>query len=172
MTMPGDARSHLESARLDLGGRRTEFLLIGGLAVVIIGAIVLTVLHSMDVRIGGGSPKPMAECQSCQERFELDPSEDPRALIGSMGPGSKIYQPDCTKCGKKESGLPLMLCPNPECGKHFLSPHIANRLKIRDGADPSTLKQSKVICPHCGTDHDEWQREQFRKEHGTRGKKK
>ena len=170
--MLGDVRSRLGSARLNFGGRRTEFLLIGGLGVVIIGAIVLTVMHGMGGRIGGGSRKPMAECRSCQERFEYDPSADPQALGGWMGPGEQIYRPDCPKCGEKASGLPLMLCPNPDCGKHYLFPLVPDTLTIQKGADPSMLKRADPVCPHCGTDLHEWKREQFRKKRGEKRKKK
>lgn len=160
-----DVRLGPESAQLNLGGRRTEILLIGGLAAVILGAIALTVFYAMDWNIGS-TAKAVAECQSCRKRFEYDPDDDLGARIGGMVPGSEPYRLDCPKCGKKASALPLTLCLNPDCGKRYLSPKIEYDRKIAQGAAPETLKPPDTICPHCGTDRMKWLREQFRKEHG------
>ena len=168
--MHGDPQPRTGTARLNLGGRGTEFLLIGGLAAVIIGAIVLAVMHAFDFNVGS-SPKAMAECQSCQKRFEYDPTEDARSLIGAV-PGAERYRPDCTECGAKASGTPLRRCPNPKCGKFYPPPKVDDGQMAQPDADPMKMQQPVDVCPHCGTDRHEWHRQQFRKEHGTKGKKK
>jgi ribosomal protein L32 len=166
--MHGDVWPRPGNARLGLGGRGTEFLLIGGLAVVIIGAIVVTLMYAFDFRITS-SPKAMAECQSCGKRFEYDSDKGPRSLIGAI-PEAGPRLLDCPECGAKASAIPLRRCP--KCGKFYMPPKVDEDQKPGAGADPTKAAQPADICPHCGTDRQEWHREQFRKKHGLRGKKK
>ena len=162
---PGAARFAASggSSRGGSSGRGTEYLLIGSLAVVILGSIAVTIY----VAIGGAKDKPgkpMAECENCNERFEYDLGKDPRAMGLGLGGGPpdmhvEMYKPDCPKCGQKETGLPLIECP--KCKEYFMSPNVEYERAIEAGDDPGPLPA--LVCPKCGTDRQEWIIEKNRK---------
>lgn len=141
-----------------VGGKGTEYLLIGALAVVIIGSLVLTFYFGMGGRKSArGRAKLMFQCSECDAVFELDPKtisrKDMGPEMGAMGMG--IMRPDCPKCGAKKSGQPMVQCP--KCKKYYVSPRLNwNEITARGGrpeGDPP-----KDICPYCGTDRVEWYR--------------
>ena len=58
-------------SRLNLSGRGTEYLLAGGLLVIIVGAVVLSIWG--DDKSDGPGGKPMWQCQECKYQFEPAP---------------------------------------------------------------------------------------------------
>ena len=110
------------------GGKGTEYLLIGALAVVIIGSLVLTFYGTGNNKNRGRDHKPMFKCSvaECGHEFEFDfrtmSPEDMDPEMGPMGPmGMGVMHPDCPKCGEKKSGDPMVRCPNPKCEKYYVS---------------------------------------------------
>ena len=157
-------------SRPDFGGRRTEHLLIGGLIVVIVGALALAIFG------GGGDDteeyEPMWQCQAegCKHEFRPPPvktppvKDRPDVLMDDM----QMVILDCPKCGAKEGCLPMDRCV--KCGESYVSgptTEWAAKQKADPDATPMGRVKSRNICPHCNTDQIQWRR----KQRGKGGKK-
>ena len=131
-----------------------EYLLIGALAVVIAGSLVLSLKQgcgSTTRTLDGDSPYI---CTECNEQFV--PDKDKRPPVGMMvgGPGHAMPI-DCPRCEKKACALPMRKCPKPECAKYFLSPTIKYDYDMnKEGEVPED--HPAEICTHCGTDVAQW----------------
>lgn len=134
-----------------------EFLLIAGLAVIIIGSVVLTIWYGP----GSENPpqKPMYKCRECGHEFEIDPDQGTRNL-DMMEEDAPAFFPDCPKCKAKESGTPMARCH--KCKKYYVSPltEYQERREAGEAVDPVPPAN---VCPHCNTDQREFLREKHRK---------
>jgi len=115
----------------------------GALAVVIAGALALTVYYGFmggDTKAGEeADPEFHFECQKCGHIVDR-PREE-------FGPGvARVL--DCPECGAKRSCLMMTECPN--CHELYVS----DRTKYQD----RLIKGEKIedICPHCGTNRVEF----------------
>jgi ribosomal protein L32 len=141
------------------GGSGTEFLLIGALALIIVGSLFL------GVRQGCGPSRTAVEpqevfyfCQKCKQKFKPDPNSLAELeMYAPMG----IMRLDCPLCGAKKSAVPMVKCPN--CGEYYVSPQLAYEEQMMMGRDLSNVQMPKDICPHCGTDRMQWYREHRRR---------
>ena len=122
------------------GGRTKEILVGGGLAVIVIVALVL-VIHSVFQ-----PPKPKEEthhmkCIECGHEFQVENTELPDDAYDME---TFEIRMDCPECGAKGSCVTMMQCP--KCQKWFVKP------------EEGTLK-----CPHCGIDVSRYVRQQYKK---------
>jgi len=154
-----------EPARLNLSGRGTEYLLIGGLIIIIGGALALTFFGGD--KDGSGSYKPLWQCQKCKHEFEPPPLK--RSPI-TRGPGfidddMRMVFLDCPKCGAKESCLPMTRCL--ECKKFYVSDPTRQRAEMQRQNPEMTMmprgRRIKNVCPYCKTDQNVWRRKNRRK---------
>ncbi len=153
---------------LDMGtgdsGRQKEFLLIGALAVIIVGALVLTIMYnwSSDEDNSPSDTKIMGKCLDPQCAAEFEITLD--AMTEDERPMSRVLRFTCPTCGTKRSALIMTRCPVPECRKFFLSDQTIqdhkNDLDMQAGREPAVTHMPPIICPYCETDHDQYMREQ------------
>ena len=130
---PGRSVRALEFGR---GGDAMEYFFAGSLAVVIIGALGLTVYFTFfkSSAPAGANVAAMYKCTKCGAEFEVDDATRNR-LQESANPRA-----DCPKCGAAKSALPMVKCF--ACGKYYVRPSLLKR-----GA--------KDVCPYCGKDYYE-----------------
>ena len=112
--------------------------------------------------------KMMYHCTECNKDFEFDPRKAMRSGRGMMGPGMGmgISNVDCPLCGAKKSGRMMIRCPNPDCGKYYVSPRMEYDRKMMRGEVKRGEAPPKDICPHCDTDRMKWYREHRRRGRG------
>ena len=161
-------------SRLNLGGRSTEYLLIGGLVVIIAGSLALTVFNPG--KKGPGDIKPMWQCQACQHKFEPPPvTEAPiRRGPGFIDDDMRMVFLDCPKCSEKESCLPMNRCL--ECKEFYVSDITRERAEFQKANPEQTTMmpprtRAKNVCPHCKTDQREWRRKNRKKKKSNRKRK-
>ena len=154
--------------KLDMGtgqsGHQKEGLLIGVLAVIIIGALVMTIMYnwSDDEADARNEIKVMAKCldPQCGAEFVITPG----ATTENEHPMGRVIRFTCPTCGKKHSALIMTRCPNPKCGKFYLSAQTIqdheNDLEMQAGREPKTTDMPPSICPYCKTDYNKYMREQ------------
>ena len=143
------------------GDRKMEFLMIGVLGLIIVGALVITAVSVFggDKRQAGGDAETRYHCEACGHEWarsmdELDPEE------ATMREGACKLK--CPNCGEQE-GLPMTQCP--KCDKWYVSPQIRSMAEYRmspDGPRPGA-EPAPDVCPHCGTNRTQWFHEQRRK---------
>lgn len=135
------------------GGRGVEYLLAGALAVVIIGAVALSVVSFLggdEDEVPIGDPVAHFQCQVCKKEWTSRFDELPE---GAVGPGGIERALDCPLCGAKNSSLHMTKCVNPDCGKYFV-PAVGE-----SPMDPRV----RPVCPYCKTDQLEWRRQERKK---------
>jgi len=152
-------RSDTGTRRLDFGGgggRGTEYLLAGALAVIIVGSLAFTLWNAFS---GGGKPAVETEWHlkclnpECGYEFVAKPED----LKGKVNEEMLSQDPahmrlPCPKCGQV-SAVRMEKCPNPDCGIYF----VPELYKDPDGILESG-KPIRFICPKCHTDVTEWRR--------------
>ena len=138
------------------GGKGMEYLLAGTLAVIIVGSLGFTIWKFFGGKTGSNTPTEMHfQCLKCKAEFELKPEEIPQPSEQAMyGPESMFI--DCPKCGAKQSCLPMVQCPNPDCKKWYL-PEATKFYAMNPAAAPT--EELKDVCPFCNTDRIQWYRE-------------
>ena len=127
------------------GGDKMEYLFAASLAVVIIGALVLTIYFTFfkTEATAGADTRNMWQCQKCNAEFSVDQATQERL--------SEMDNPraNCPKCGAAKSALPMAKCFNLSCGKYFVRESTKNpRADIR-----------KDACPYCKKNWNEGLRE-------------
>jgi predicted RNA-binding Zn-ribbon protein involved in translation (DUF1610 family) len=118
------------------GGDKMEYFFAASLAVVIVGALALTIYFTFlrSERASGGAPKNMWQCQKCGTEISVD-DETQRKLEEMDRPVAY-----CPKCGSQQPVWPMVKCYNPACGKYFVRESIKNRRRsVKDD-----------VCPYCG----------------------
>ena len=148
-----------------MGGRGMEYLLMGSLAVIIVGSLVLTIYYGM----GSGSAsrtnvKPMYKCmiEDCGHEFELtqQDAQRPKDMM-MMGPGMMSFKADCPKCQNKECCVRMAKCPS--CEKYYVSPRLDFDDRMMRGEIEQGEEPPPDICPHCQTDRIQWYRDNRKK---------
>jgi hypothetical protein len=139
--------------RLDVfgSGEKTQWLLIGGLLVLIIGSLVLFVMSVFgrrDTRPAGWKQLPI-KCIRCDKEY-LPEKEQERQLRAQeeKGGSEKPQGADCVKCGAKAACYRMIRCL--KCGKFYEPKWI--RLDR-----PPTEQEKERICPYCGANLRDWQ---------------
>ena len=131
----------------DLGGKTMEYALIAALVGIIVLALVLAVTQTCDRRGGMKLIGDLrAKCLQCDHEWDIEPDQIQEFGEGMM---DDMRGMDCPKCGAKSSAFLMVRCPEPECGKFYMSkrftdPEAAGGFMVRD------------VCPHCGTNLVEW----------------
>ena len=138
----------------------TRYAVIGGLILVVLGAIAFAV-HSLTTdrptRSGptrGGETR--YQCDQCGKEFAMLPDDFARqtpdaAAVG--GDHTAMRQPHCLLCGAKHAGWMMAQCP--QCQKYYLPL----------GVGPARADDERTgdTCPHCDTDRAEWFRKEYPK---------
>jgi DNA-directed RNA polymerase subunit RPC12/RpoP len=128
-------------------GDKGEYLFGGALAIIIIGALSLTVYYTF---LGGGEGGTKVfmqyQCEKCKAEFPVDPTKYPR-LMDAETPGDQVL--DCPKCGVKKSAWPMTKCP--ACDKYYVRPSF----KAKTGKPD--------ICPFCNAEYLKALREKVEK---------
>lgn len=131
MTRPRGALKAFELAR---GGDKMEYVFAAGLAVVIVGALALTIYFTFfkTRAAGAGAGRNMWQCQKCHTEISVDES--------TQGRLEEMDRPvlDCPKCGSPQPVWPMARCP--ACGKYFVRQSVMNRRK----------SFTEDACSHCG----------------------
>lgn len=157
------ARYSTSPGGLNLGGGATgrlkEYLLIIALAVIIIGSLVVTIMYgwSSDDDKQTASKKMMLKCLECQAESEFDPKVPPPPPVkGQLATHTATFA--CPKCKRAASALMMTKCPNPKCGKYYLSQttlhNYQTELMMAAGQDISKRGSAPpTVCTDCGTDY-------------------
>lgn len=124
--------------------RPKEYLLGGGLGLVIVGALVVTIWSLVPHSPGGVSAEQHFFCTKCNAEFPVDmknlsPEQRAALLPGPMYRGGI----DCPKCGAKNSAVLMVHCVNKDCGRWFVPSAAGGRL----------------TCPYCKTDQAKYAEE-------------
>ena len=118
------------------GGDKTEYLFAVALALIVVGALAMTLRTTFFPP--AKSYKPVwVKCEKCGSEFEVDANKHREVREAETPAGKKQ---DCPKCGAKRSSWVMNQCPNPQCGKYFIRPSLLTR-----GA--------KDVCPYCKADY-------------------
>ena len=161
-----DLWTTLGARRLDLtgggsffSGRRTEFLLVGALIVVIGGSLALTLFSAWGTPGTGKFEPPWYKCNKCGHEFQVEMTEGgPGAMPGGPGDPTMMYKaPDCPSCKAEGTGELMVACP--KCEKRYVSEINRHSMQFRGGIPPAPqdpAKMPKDICPFCQTDRMEW----------------
>ena len=141
-----------------LGGRGMEFLLMGSLAVVIVGSLALTIYYGLGGNSSPGSDvKPMFKCMMAECGYEFEATADQRPGPGIMPDGrGLIPRLDCPKCGEKECCATMFRCPN--CEKYYVSARADYNERLMRGEVAVDEQPPADICSYCQTDRIEWYR--------------
>jgi ribosomal protein L37AE/L43A len=119
-----------------------EYVFAGALALIIIGALAL----SLNAVMGGGGPRGDVEdahwkCEACEEVFVDNDYLPEEEMI--EGPG--VAELDCKACGAEDSVFLMIKCPN--CEQWYIPESHRQWEAVEEGAE------IRDICPHCGTDY-------------------
>jgi DNA-directed RNA polymerase subunit RPC12/RpoP len=131
------------------GGDKTEYLFAAALALIVIGALVLTV-KTVIMPPKQSYGMKWAQCEKCKAEFQVDADKHPEIINAETPAGKKQ---DCPKCGAKRSAWIMNACP--KCGKNFVRPSVLQR-----GA--------KDECPYCHADYLKALTEKIRSETGNK----
>ena len=141
-----------------------EVLLAVALGLIIIAALVLSIWHSSGSRSGADLSKDLLhfKCTQTQCGHELTITHSdlfrPPGMAGpddiTIGPYGR---PNCPQCKAQDSGLPMVKCPNPDCGKYYIADTMKYSEAVRRGVDV------RDICPYCKTDRAKWEAEHRKK---------
>ncbi|MCJ7543711.1 MAG: hypothetical protein MUP47_03950 [Phycisphaerae bacterium] len=118
------------------GGDKMEYFFAAALAIVIVGALVITIyftfFKSNTAAVGPG--ENMWQCQKCNTAISVDLATQQRL--------EEMDRPaiECPKCGSVQPVWPMVRCFNPACRKYFVRQSVINRRR------PS----SEDTCPYCG----------------------
>ena len=116
-------------------GDKMEYLFAASLAIVIIGALVLTIYFTFiktETAAGAGGQN-LWQCQKCNAEFTVDQATQQRL--------EEMDRPraDCPKCGATKSAIQMSKCFYPDCGKYF----------VRESLKNPRADSTKDVCPHC-----------------------
>ncbi|MFW6132354.1 MAG: hypothetical protein ACOC8F_00550 [Planctomycetota bacterium] len=153
----------VRALQLGLGGgdRKQEFLMIGVLGLIIVGALAIAIGSMFGGRGGGQTVDEYRfQCQACGHEWsvtpaELEQMEAPPEEMMMMGPDQLMECPEC----HEHAGMPMRQCLN--CEKWYVSPQTKFWIRAYgpSGGEGLPEEEPKDICPHCGTDQVEWRRE-------------
>ena len=127
------------AGRLRTGNRgavNMEYLFGGALAVVIIGAVALTIYFGWMHTAKGKDTNAHFTCYKCGKEFLVD--------LFKEQPGEIL---DCRVCDGKQTAVRMVVCP--KCN---------NWTPLYDKNYKQTL-----VCVHCGTDRNQYFRDKYRK---------
>ena len=145
------------------GGRLKDYLLIGGLVVIVVAALVMAIAYGLGDDDEKHKPPGaiMFKCLDCDAEFEYDHARQPKGTPDTV-PMKRMGPARCQACKKLSRALQMTRCP--ECGKHYLSAsaryqHEKDTL-TRQGKDTAALGQCPpTVCPHCETNLHTWYRQ-------------
>ena len=157
----------LNLGRDDGSGRSKEHPLIAVLAVIILGALVVTVMYnwsSDEEDEDSVETRMMCKClmPDCGAEFVYDEQVERTLKATGAAPAIRMPMYGCPKCKKAYCALVMRQCP--KCKKHYLSATVLHAYKVEvlaaRGRDPSVLgKAPPTVCPYCKTDFNAWHRE-------------
>jgi len=146
------------SAPSRAGGKANmEYVFAGALAVIIVGALALTIYFVfVGDDTGGPGEDSHWKCLNpdCQYEFTMTPKQMSELPNRATGPTIRV---DCPKCGTKDRAYLMIKCP--KCGKYY----VPDSHKYFEAAMQG--QQIRNVCPYCKTDYAQWYRD-------NRGKKK
>lgn len=109
----------------------------------------------------GGSPTPERvvemgfQCLACDHQFTMTNEEFQGRNVDTAflekNPDRTVDMVDCPSCKKQHAATEQLRCPS--CSKFFLQA----RVNLR--AIASTEQVPEPVCPHCGTNMNEWHRQ-------------
>ena len=135
------------------GAITMEYVFAGALALVILGALILTVYFGFIHTPGGLEEALQSEftfrCVKCEHEFTKERDDLPVYVLRIMGEGLMFI--DCPKCNAKDSAYQLVECP--KCKKLYLAPAYSDPEAYLQGLPGAN------VCEHCGLDVGKWFRE-------------
>lgn len=139
------------------GEINTDYLFAGALALIIAGALSLTIYFSFFGKSEIEKERLITHyhCDKCGGNFNVKANPaDIEIPIGLPPAEEKLPTIDCELCGAKDSAWPMNKCP--KCDEYYVLPGTR---------DPEGWKRGEVkdICPKCGADFFQYRREQARK---------
>jgi DNA-directed RNA polymerase subunit RPC12/RpoP len=128
-------RKAVKGLEMGGGGDKMEYFFAASLAIVIIGALALTIYFTFlrKQSATAGPVKNMWKCQKCGTEFSVDENTQHRL--------EEMTRPvaECPKCGALEPVWPMVRCP--ACGKYYVRQSIMEPRRYRIDDDH---------CPYCG----------------------
>ena len=121
-------------------GDKMEYLFTAALAIIIVGALALTIYYAVFKSGGGASGMPTLhyECDKCQARFEISHASRPDLFRAES---AKIRRIDCRKCQGKNTAWLMTQCP--ACNKYYVRPSDRQQTDKPD------------VCPFCKADFND-----------------
>ena len=132
----GVKKSSSDSGR----GDTMEYIFTAALAIIIVGALALTIYYAVFKSGGGASGMPAMhyECEKCQAQFEISPASRPDLFRAET---AKIRRVDCPKCQGKNTAWLMTQCP--ACNKYYVRPSDRQQTDKPD------------VCPFCKADFND-----------------
>ncbi len=127
--------------RLDFSGqgRMKEILLGGALAVVVIAALVLSIIHM----VKGPTPPKVTyhfQCLKCSHEFEVVDTDVPQDVWDRTRPGER----------------PILDCPNPDCEEKLSAKTMEWCPACEQWYLPDEEATGPRVCTKCGADIAQW----------------
>jgi len=163
---PGIRKLNLGGGGGGGGDRKMEYLLVGVLALIIVGSLagVLWQIFGGGTSAPSGPPVLRFKCSKCGHEWEKDMSQmEPDNPEFMMGPGGYMAAQDCPACKEKATGDQMVQCPNPDCKKWYVSEQMKFERRMMMGQATPEEQPPKDICPYCGTDRVDWYYQEAKK---------
>ena len=146
-------------------GNKMQYILIGTLVLVIVISLISGIMGTGGKRRGNYKPRDMHFfCMETEKEFVLTPENikkmiESKRKVGTpmpdmMGGADMFVESPYTN---QKTGVPMKECPN--CKKYYVPGYI----KAMYHEETPTKKQMKTVCPHCGTNFQEWHKKNRKK---------
>ena len=137
------------------GGGKTEYLIAGVLAVIILGAGIMiykSVWGTSQTQKGPSEIHYKCGDPNCGNEFIVQAKDLPKAQ--HYADEKDVMKLKCPKCGAEHVAWQERECPN--CHKFFIGDStiaLYNSLSAGRPGEPTNVRD---ICPHCQTDVNQW----------------
>ena len=130
------------------------------ITVALVLIITASVAFNWSMIFGGSSTPPRIvemgfQCLACDHQFTMTNEEFQDRNIDTdfmaKHPGHTVDMVDCPSCRQQHAATEQLKCPS--CSKFYLPE------KVNVRAVASEEKPIESVCPHCGTNMNEWHRQ-------------
>lgn len=137
------------------GAINMEYVFAGGLALIIVAALGLTIYHFMGGPGGASGEIPEEawfRCMECKHEFAIKTETLTKTQMMSQGMGPMLA--NCPKCGEEEGAVEMSLCP--KCEKYYVPEGFLDPRLFIEGDKKAN------VCEHCGLDVQEYRRKEMK----------
>jgi hypothetical protein len=131
-------------------------LLLAATLLLVIAISLISLIHSCTGGGLGGREGRATElhfwCTEANKEFTIKSGDMRMEEEMYMIENPSSYRVMSPYSGKK-TGIQMIRCPNPDCKKYYVPD------AWKEGRGGMYDPREKIVCPHCGTDRNQWYRE-------------